>query len=53
MTHLCAERTPLGISASIGEFDKVEGVLDVGLKPLYGHMCLGIVILELASEAAA
>ena len=46
--------SPLGIDVTIAELDEVEGIVDLRLEVLEGHMSVRVVvgILELAGQSA-
>jgi hypothetical protein len=53
MPHLSPEHSPLRGHGTVGEFDQVQGILDIGLELIDRYMGTYIVILELACQTAA
>lgn len=54
MAELSTYLSPLGIDVTIAELDEVEGIVDIRLEVLEGHMSVRVVvgILELAGQSA-
>ena len=51
--HFCADLAPRGIHGAIGKFNQVQGILDEGLELVQRAVGFGVLVLELAGEAAA
>ena len=55
MAHVCAHLTPLAVDGAIGELYEVEGILDVTVEIIDGHVYAGlrgVWVLELAGQSA-
>ena len=48
VTHLSADLTILSGGVAIGKLDEVDGVLYVGIKLVYSHVCMLAMVLVLA-----
>jgi len=55
VAHVCAHLTPLRVNGAVGKLHEVEGILDVVIEVVEGHMhalLRGVGVLELAGESA-